>query len=82
MIGAALEGKLDGVVTQIDPVFGFAVPVSVPGVPDALLNQRNTWADTEAYDKKAYYLAGLFIKNFEQYASGVSAEIRAAAPKA
>jgi phosphoenolpyruvate carboxykinase (ATP) len=82
MIGAALEGKLDGVVTQADPVFGFAVPVSVPGVPEALLNQRNIWADNEAYDRKAYYLAGLFIKNFEQYASGVSADIRAAAPKA
>jgi phosphoenolpyruvate carboxykinase (ATP) len=82
MISAALDGKLDGVATQTDPVFGFAIPASVPGVPDAVLNPRNTWSDPDAYDKKAYYVAGLFIKNFEQYASGVSADIKAAAPKA
>ena len=34
-----------------------------------------------AYDEKAKYLAGLFVKNFEKYASGVSAEVLAAAPK-
>ena len=34
-----------------------------------------------AYDEKAKYLAGLFVKNFEKYADGVSAEVLAAAPK-
>lgn len=82
MITAALEGKLNNVETEMDPVFGVAIPKEVPGVPTEVLNPRNTWADKAAYDEKAKYLAGLFVKNFEKYADGVSDEIRAAAPKA
>ena len=63
------------------PVFGFAVPEKVPGVPSEILNPRNTWSDKNAYDEKAKFLAGLFVKNFEKYAGGVSKEILAAAPK-
>ncbi len=81
MITAALEGKLHEVETEDDPVFGFAIPKEVPGVPTEVLDPRNTWANKEAYDEKAKYLAGLFVKNFEKYADGVSEEIRAAAPK-
>jgi phosphoenolpyruvate carboxykinase (ATP) len=81
MITAALDGKLDHVETAIDPVFGVAVPVGVPGVPTEILTPRNTWKDGTAYDAKASYLAGLFVKNFEKYASGVSGEILAAAPR-
>ena len=82
MITAALEGKLDNVETITDPVFGVAIPKAVPGVPDHILQPRNTWADKAAYDEKAKYLAGLFTKNFEKYASGVSAEVLQAAPQA
>ena len=82
MITAALDGKLDNVATTTDPIFGMAIPNEVPGVPSEVLTPRNTWADPAAYDEKAKYLAGLFIKNFEKYASGVSEEIKAAAPKA
>lgn len=81
MITAALAGELDNVETTIDPIFGVAIPTAVPGVPSEVLVPRNTWADKAAYDGKAKYLAGLFVKNFEKYASGVSAEILAAAPK-
>jgi phosphoenolpyruvate carboxykinase (ATP) len=82
MITAALEGALNNVETELDPVFGVAIPKAVPGVPTEVLNPRNTWADKAAYDEKAKYLAGLFVKNFEKYADGVADEIRAAAPKA
>ncbi|MGZ5287444.1 MAG: phosphoenolpyruvate carboxykinase (ATP), partial [Flavisolibacter sp.] len=82
MITAALEGKLDQVETIADPIFGVAIPKEVPGVPSEVLTPRNTWADPKAYDEKARFLAGLFVKNFEHYAAGVSEEIRNEAPKA
>jgi phosphoenolpyruvate carboxykinase (ATP) len=51
-------------------------------VPSNLLNPRNTWKDKDAYDNKAHELALAFIKNFEQYASRVSADVMESAPKA
>ncbi|HEX2607881.1 MAG TPA: phosphoenolpyruvate carboxykinase (ATP) [Flavisolibacter sp.] len=81
MITAALDGILDNVATVTDPVFGVEVPMEVPGVPAALLTPRTTWKDPKAYDEKARFLAGLFLKNFEKYASGVSKEILEAAPR-
>lgn len=81
MITAALEGKLDNVPTENDAVFGVAIPKEIQGVPTELLTPRNTWDDQAAYDEKAKFLAGLFVKNFEKYAGGVSQEILAAAPK-
>jgi phosphoenolpyruvate carboxykinase (ATP) len=81
MITAALEGRLDDVAYTTDPVFGMSIPAECPDVPAEVLTPKNTWADKNAYDEKAKYLAGLFVKNFEKYASGVSAEILAAAPK-
>jgi phosphoenolpyruvate carboxykinase (ATP) len=81
MISAALDGQLDSVEYEVNPVFGMAVPTSCPGVPEAILNPRNTWADKTAYDKTAESLAKQFITNFEKYASGVAPEVLAAAPK-
>jgi phosphoenolpyruvate carboxykinase (ATP) len=80
MISAALEGKLDTQPTFKQPVFGFAIPTECPGVPADILNPRNTWSDKTAYDGKAQYLASLFIKNFEKYKDGVTAEVLAASP--
>lgn len=82
MITAALEGKLDNAEFSIDPIFGVAIPTLCPDVPSEVLTPKNTWADKTAYEEKAKYLAGLFVKNFEKYADGVSAEVLAAAPKA
>jgi phosphoenolpyruvate carboxykinase (ATP) len=58
------------------------MPTTCTNVPSELLNPRNTWADKSAYDAQANKLANMFVKNFAQYASGVDAEILAAAPKA
>ena len=80
MITAALEGKLIDVGYEPHPVFGMQIPTSCPGVPSEILNPRSTWSDKTAYDEAAKKLALQFIKNFEKYAGGVSAEILAAAP--
>lgn len=81
MITAAMNGELNDVSYEPHPVFGVLMPTSCPNVPAEILNPRNTWADKEAYDKKANELAGLFVKNFEKYAAGANDEIRSAAPK-
>lgn len=82
MITAAMNGELNKVEYTAHNVFGVLVPQSVPNVPSEILNPRDTWADKEAYDKKAAELAGLFVKNFEKYADQANEEILAAAPKA
>lgn len=82
MLNAALDGNLENVEFEKHLVFGVDMPVSCPGVPDELLNPRNTWGDKSSYDKKAIHLAGLFNKNFEEFADGVTQEILDAAPKA
>jgi phosphoenolpyruvate carboxykinase (ATP) len=81
MVRAALGGELDRVKTSPDSVFGLAIPVSVPGVPDDVLNPRSTWADTAAYDAAAAKLAGMFRRNFEAYEDGVSEAVRNAGPQ-
>jgi len=81
MITAALEGKLENVSFETDPVFGLAIPVSCEGVPAEILNPGNTWADKNAYDSTARNLASQFIANFQKYAAGVPEEVMDAAPK-
>ncbi|MCF8450258.1 MAG: phosphoenolpyruvate carboxykinase (ATP) [Taibaiella sp.] len=81
MITAAMKGELDNVAYESHPVFGVLMPASVPDVPSEILTPRNTWANKEAYDKKANELAKLFVNNFAKYAEQSSDEIRSAAPK-
>lgn len=82
LLSAALEGKLEKAGFSPDPVFSIMVPDACPGVPPEVLTPRNTWADKNAYDRKARELAGMFAKNFEQYRGQTSTEILAAGPKA
>ena len=73
---AALEEGLRSVEYRLDPVFGFEVPVSVPGIDDALLDPRSTWSDPEAYDRKARELARMFRDNFEKFAESAGRRSR------
>jgi len=80
MVSAALDGSLAQVPTRPDPVFGFGVPESCPGVPEEVLWPRNTWDDKEAYDTAYRNLAERFHKNFETFEGEVTEEVRAAGP--
>ena len=82
MVRAALSGDLDRVETRQDPVFGLAVPTSVEGVPDAVLDARGTWADGSAYDAQARKLAGMFRQNIEKFGDAVGPAVKAAGPSA
>ncbi len=81
MITAALNGELDNVDTQEEPFFGLHIPVSVPNVPDEVLNPRNTWPNPEEYDQEASTLTQKFNENFAKYKEYCSEEIISAAPK-
>lgn len=81
MVRAALDGELDDVETIEEPHFGFAIPKHIEGVPQDVLNPRNTWEDKEAYDTQAAKLVSMFIENFKQFEDGASTEIREAGPK-
>jgi phosphoenolpyruvate carboxykinase (ATP) len=81
MVRAALAGRLDAIDTVTDPVFGLAVPVSVPGVPGEVLQPRSTWENPEAYDAQAEKLATMFRDNFAKYADRVSDGVKAAGPR-
>ena len=82
LVDAIHAGELAGIETFEDPTFGFAVPKRCPGVPEEILNPKAPWADAAAYDQTAQKLAKLFRENFEKYAEGASAKVKAAGPKA
>jgi phosphoenolpyruvate carboxykinase (ATP) len=67
MVKAALEGQLDEVELRTDPNFGLQVPKTCPGVPEGVLDPRQTWADKDAYDRKANELKSRFEDNYHQF---------------
>ncbi|MWD29059.1 phosphoenolpyruvate carboxykinase [Aquicoccus sp. SCR17] len=79
LLSAALDGSLAEAEFRKDPNFGFDVPVSVPGVPEVLLDPRRTWDDQEAYDAQARKLVEMFADNFEQYVPYIDDDVKAAA---
>ncbi|MEA3046572.1 MAG: phosphoenolpyruvate carboxykinase [Sphingomonadales bacterium] len=81
LLNAALDGSLAHVAFRTDPNFGFAVPVSVPGVDPAILSPRDTWADKADYDATAARLVGLFTANFAKFEAHVDQAVRDAAPR-
>jgi phosphoenolpyruvate carboxykinase (ATP) len=81
MLRAAMSGELDDVECVTDPVFGLQVPTSCPGVPEEVLQPRNTWTDQAAYDAQAKDLADRFRKNFAAFADVASPEVAAAGPR-
>jgi phosphoenolpyruvate carboxykinase (ATP) len=81
VIRAAMSGALDDVEYETDPFFGLQVPKRCPGVPEGVLQPRETWADKAAYDATAKKLAALFAENFKEFEEEASEELRAAGPR-
>ena len=81
LLSAALDGSLTDAEFRTDANFGFAVPVSVPGVESAILDPRSTWADKAAYDSQARRLVSMFIDNFARFEAHVDALVLSAAPR-
>lgn len=81
MITAAMNGELDNVEFQTQPIFDLSIPTSCPNVPSEILNPKDTWADKAAFDKTANSLAEKFVKNFAIYEAETSEAIISAGPK-
>jgi len=80
MVRSVLNGDLNNVGYNSDPIFGLAIPSECPEVPAEVLQPRNTWQDKAAYDTKATHLAHLFVDNFKQYLDYISDGVKKAGP--
>ena len=84
MVNAALSGNLRDISYHEDHVFRVMVPESCPGLPDSsILDPVNTWADKDAYRRRALKLAAEFKAHFEKaYGDkGISDEIAGECPR-
>lgn len=82
MVTAAIEGKLNDVPYELDPIFNVYIPQACPGVPTEVLNPVNTWKNKADYALQAQKLAKLFMNNINKFRGTIAAEILAAGPKA
>jgi len=81
ILTAVLDGKLNQVRYEIDPWFGFEVPLSCPGVPDQILNPSSSWEDQTAYQASIQALVDQFKKNMRKYEKSTPQEVLLAGPK-
>jgi len=80
IVRAVVGGALTDAPTASDPVFGFHVPATCPGVPAELLRPREAWSDPAAYDAAARRLADAFAENFRRFAGEVGPAVAGAGP--
>jgi phosphoenolpyruvate carboxykinase (ATP) len=66
IVHCALQGELQDLEYDEDPLFHILVPRSCPHTPADILNPRNTWADKEAFDLRARKLAADFSAHFDK----------------
>jgi phosphoenolpyruvate carboxykinase (ATP) len=81
LLNAVLNGDLLDVEYYTDPIFGFEVPKSCPGVPEKVLYPAESWPSQEQYMKKYRQLAARFIENFRKFEDTTAAEVIAAGPR-
>jgi phosphoenolpyruvate carboxykinase (ATP) len=72
IVRAVVQGKLHGLPTHVDPVFGLQIPDHVPDVPREVLDPRGSWADPAAYDRQAMKLRGMFEENIQTIGKSAS----------
>ncbi len=72
IVRAVVQGRLHGVATHTDPVFGLQIPDQVPDVPTEVLDPRATWTDPEAYDLQAKKLRAMFEENIHMIGKSAS----------
>ena len=66
-IDAILSGNILNSEFRTDALFGFEVPIELPGVSRDVCNPRESWNNKEAYDEQAVKLAQMFKDNYKHY---------------
>jgi phosphoenolpyruvate carboxykinase (ATP) len=86
LIDAIHDGSLQNVEWEEMPVFGLMQPkTGIKDVPSDILRPEDAWTSSgksvEEFNKTALNLAGLFKKNFKEFAEQCSPSVVAAGPK-
>lgn len=81
LLNAALSGALQEVEYYRDPIFGFEVPKTCPGVPDSVLYPAEAWPNGDEYWKRYRQLAARYVDNFKKFAPDCPPEVVAAGPR-
>lgn len=65
LLDAALNGEFDDAPLVVQPTLGMRMPTRCAGVPDEILDPRQTWDDPDDYDRHAAKLRAMFHANYE-----------------
>ena len=79
LLNAVLDGSLKNARYVRDPFFGLMLPQDIPGIPNEVLDPRQSWPDKAAYDRAAADLVSRFEKNFASFQGDVTEDVKAAA---
>ena len=72
-IDAILSGEIEQADFTEDQVFGFQIPVELPGVSYKVCNPVHAWENSDDYYQQSYKLAAMFQENYSKYTGeGVS----------
>ena len=66
LLNAALSGDFDETTLVPQPILKLRMPTSCDGVPDEILNPRETWDDPSEYDEQASKLREMFRDNYKK----------------
>jgi len=81
ILDSVLNGMLDDVEYQEDPIFQFLVPKSCPNIPSSVLDPASSWSSQEAYMKRYRDLASRFVDNFKKFEDESPSEVISSGPK-
>lgn len=67
IIDAIINSEIDQAETKKIPYLNLTIPTVLTGVADGLLDPRDSYKDSNDWERKAKDLSARYIKNFQQY---------------
>ena len=82
IIDAIIDGSIESAEQVHIPIMNLTAPKALNNVSEGILDPRDTYANVSEWEEKAIKLAGMYIKNFEQYCDNDAAkELIASGPQ-